>query len=177
MLRAMKYMQRVLLFALALLLSVPAAAEVYQKPEVFLQQAFDHKVPDPAMLWITGELRDKSEEILQHRPGTLRTRYWRKGQRTAWILEEIGKEQPITVGIVINENRIETIRVLVFRESRGWEVKYPFFTDQFKQVQLKDDLQLNKPIDGITGATLSVRALTKLSRLALYYHQHVTGDS
>lgn len=157
--------------------SLSAAAEVYQKPEAFLQQAFDQQVPDPGMLWITGELRDNSEEILQHRPNSLRTRYWQKGQRTAWILEEVGKEQPITVGIVINENRIETVRVLVFRESRGWEVKYPFFTDQFKQAQLKNDLQLNKSIDGITGATLSVRALTKLSRLALYYHQHVTGDS
>ncbi|MGD8547133.1 MAG: FMN-binding protein [Thiohalophilus sp.] len=172
----MKYVSRKFFFAIALLLSLPAAAEVYQKPEVFLQQAFEQQVPDPKMLWITGELRDKSEQILQHRPGSLRTRYWHKGQRTAWILEEIGKEQPITVGIVINKNRIETVKVLVFRESRGWEVKYPFFTDQFKQVQLKGDLQLNKPIDGITGATLSVRALTKLSRLALYYHQHVTGD-
>ena len=177
MLRAMKYISRKFLFAIVLLLSLPAAAEVYQKPEVFLQQAFEQQVPDPEMLWITGELRDKSEQILQHRPGSLRTRFWQKGQRTAWILEEIGKEKPITVGIVINDNHIETVRVLAFRESRGWEVKYPFFTNQFKQARLKEDLQLDKPIDGITGATLSVRALTKLSRLAFYYHLHVSGNS
>lgn len=128
------------------------------------------------MLWISGEVRDTAERILQHKPGSLRTRYWQRDRRTAWILEEIGKEQPITVGIIIDKDRIEAVKVLIFRESRGWEVKYPFFTNQFKQAKLDSGLELNTDIDGITGATLSVRALKKLSRLALYFHQQVTAS-
>jgi hypothetical protein len=62
--------------------------------------------------------------------------------------------------------------VLIFRESRGWEVRHDFFTDQFKGVTLNDDRELDLPIDNISGATLSVRALTRLARLALYLHNN-----
>ncbi|WP_069472977.1 FMN-binding protein [Candidatus Marithrix sp. Canyon 246] len=72
-----------------------------------------------------------------------------------WILEEIGKKKPITTGIVINKGRIERFKVLIFRETRGWEVCYPFFTNQFKGNSLNNFSH----IDGISGATLSVRAL------------------
>jgi hypothetical protein len=65
------------------------------------------------------------------------------------------------------------MQVLIYRESYGWEVRYPFFTDQFTGLQLDDDLHLTDSIDGISGATLSVNALTKLSRLALYLHNEV----
>ncbi|MBT8117818.1 MAG: FMN-binding protein, partial [Gammaproteobacteria bacterium] len=95
----------------------------------------------------------------------------------AWILEEIGKERPITTGLVINEQGIERLRVLVFRESRGWEVKHPFFTDQFPGIQLTAGRELDGPIDGVSGATLSVRALKKLARLALYFHRQVVTSN
>lgn len=97
-------------------------------------------------------------------------RYWGEKHRTAWILEEIGKERPITVGLVIDNGRLETVKVLVFRESRGWEVRYPFFTDQFNGARLTNEHGLDRSIDGISGATLSVRALKKLARLALFLH-------
>ena len=78
----------------------------------------------------------------------------------------------LTTGIVIDRGAIETVRVLVFRESRGWEVKHAFFTDQFKQVRLVQAQRLNRRIDGITGATLSVRALKKVATAALLLHAH-----
>ena len=74
---------------------------------------------------------------------------------------------------MINHNKIESIKVLAFRESRGWEVRYPFFTDQFSDVALKENKQLDRHIDGISGATLSVRAMTKMARLALFLHQEI----
>ena len=76
------------------------------------------------------------------------------------------------MGFVVNTGAIEITRVLVFRESRGWEIRHPFFTDQYKDVTLKEGLKLNRPIDGISGATLSVSAVNKLARLALMLHQH-----
>ena len=155
------------------LLGQTLANEVYQEPTAFINKVFNGQPPAPAVVWISGETREQIQTILQHRPATLRIRYWQQGLRSAWVMEEIGKEKPITVGIVINQSRVEQIRVLVFRESRGWEVRYPFFTDQFKQARLNEDLQLDRPIDGITGATLSVRALTRLARVALYLHDKV----
>ena len=73
----------------------------------------------------------------------------------------------------LSDGKILDVKVLIFRESRGWEVKYPFFTDQFKDATLVTGNNLDRKIDGISGATLSVNALTKLGRLALFLHKHV----
>ena len=102
----------------------------------------------------------------------LRVRYWHRDRRTAWILDEIGKERPITVGIVVEDDAASMVRVLEFRESRGWEVRYHFFTDQFNDVRLDRGDELDRQIDGITGATLSVNAVTRAVRLALFLYRH-----
>ncbi len=148
-----------------------AARGVYQTRADFLSQAFTGNVPKSGLIWLTGKIRKAATQILQHQPSRLRVRYWARGMRSAWVLEEIGKAQPITLGIVINKGRIERLRVLAFRESRGDEVRHNFFTRQFSQAALKPNLQLSTRIDGISGATLSVRALQKLARLALYLDQ------
>ncbi|MEH6529369.1 MAG: FMN-binding protein, partial [Porticoccus sp.] len=108
----------------------------------------------------------------------LRVRYWRLGTKTVWIMEEIGKELPITIGVAVNQGSInqgsvEQVKILAFRESRGWEVRYPAFTAQYLGVQMTPGKKLDTHIDGITGATLSVRAVTKVATLALFYHQQV----
>lgn len=162
----------VVLLTLSLHSAVSLAAGVYLSPDRFLNGAFAGQVPKPSRLWIKGELRKQVREILGHDLGVLRLRYWGRDRRTAWILNEIGKERPITVGLVVDHGHLQQVRVLVFRESRGWEVKYPFFTDQFIGAGLHADEHLDRQIDGISGATLSVRAMTRLARLALLLHQH-----
>jgi uncharacterized protein with FMN-binding domain len=99
-------------------------------------------------------------------------RFWEKDGRTVWVLEETGKVKPITTGVVVKDSKVELIRVLAFRESRGGEVRYPFFTEQFRDAALTEAMELNKPIDGISGATLSVRALIKQARLSLLLHEY-----
>ena len=120
------------LILLALLAAAqPSAAESYQSPDEFLQEVFATTSPSPQVLWLKGEIKETAAAILGHPYPALRIRYWTSAGRTAWILEEIGKEKPITVGMVIGADGMEMLRVLEFRESRGWEVRYPFFTDQF----------------------------------------------
>ncbi len=148
-----------------------AAKGVYKSQAAFLKETFAGDVPNAALIWLTGDIRKTATRILQHRPSRLRLRYWARAAHSAWVLEEIGKEKPISVGIVIKQGRIERLQVLAFRESRGDEVRHDFFTHQFSQTTLKPDLQLSSSIDGISGATLSVRALHKLARLALYLDQ------
>jgi len=144
------------------------AADVYQSPDAFLTEAFAGQPPAPKMLWLTDAMQQGAARILGHKYPAMRLRYWEHGKRSAWILEEIGKEEPITAGIVVDAGRIERMRVLIYRESRGGEVRYPFFTRQFEGVELKPDMRLDRHIDSISGATLSVRALERLARLALY---------
>ena len=165
-------------FILLLSATVHAVAgSPYQSPEEFLGDIFAGSPPAPDVVWLTGDVKEATADILGHAYPGIRVRYWGEGKRTAWVLEEVGKTQPITVGLVVNNNSLESVRVLAFRESRGWEVRYPFFTDQFSGIELTTDRQLNRQIDGISGATLSVRALKKLARLALFLHQQTEqGD-
>jgi hypothetical protein len=153
------------------------ARGVYQEPEAFLDDAFSGATPKPQLVWLTGERRAMVKELLGHDYASLRVRYWRSQQRSAWILEEIGKEQPITVGLVVNDGRLEQIRVLVFRESRGWEIRHPFFTGQFENASLDNGKTLDRRIDGISGATLSVRAMKKLATLALYLDAETSAEN
>lgn len=163
-------MKKKLIFCLLLLPLTGSlqARGTYQLPAAFLNDTFNNEVPAAKLIWLTGDIRKTAMEILQHEPDRLRLRYWKKNYRSAWILEEIGKEKLITAGIVINKNKIEQVKVLIFREGRGDEIRHDFFTKQFKQATLKTDTQLTQNIDGISGATMSVRALTKLARLALF---------
>lgn len=149
------------------------AGGVYQEPSEFIEQVFDKNPPKAEVLWLDKTLKEKIADILDHSYNGLRVRYWQQEKRSAWILEEIGKEKPITAGIVINDGRIEQLKILAFRESRGWEVKHDFFTSQFEQAGLKDDQQLDKTIDNISGATMSVRAVSKLARIALLLDQQI----
>lgn len=161
-------------------------AESKQAPQVFSLSTSDYLVsqlvtplPSTQRVWIRAELKDKIEKVLQHKPHFLRTKYWQQGTRTVWVLEEVGKEKPITIGIVTEWGelgaKIEDVKVLAYRESRGWEVKHSFFTQQFKGLRLKvsEKAALNKNIDGITGATLSVAALKKMATVALMLDHHV----
>lgn len=171
-------MKGILSAVLMLLLIMPAAwaRGTYQAPEEFISEVFSGQPPAPSVLRITAEHQKAIEAILDRQLGVGRVRYWQQAEKTAWILEEIGKERPITVGLVVNKGKLELIKVLIFRESRGSEVRYPFFTDQFKGATLQQDRTLDRPIDGVSGATLSTRALTKLAQLALYLHQQATAE-
>ena len=149
------------------------AKGTYQQPDDFINNAFSQQPPEPDIIWIKDELRVAIENILQHKYKAKRIRYWQKKQRSVWILDELGKKKPITTGIIIDKNKISQLKVLIFRETRGWEVRYPFFSKQFNQLSLVNKNELSDAVDGISGATLSVRALTKLARIALLLNQQI----
>jgi hypothetical protein len=174
----MKMCRQIAFLLLNMLLSATAlAGGMYQEPADFIKQVFDNKPPKAEILWPDKETKKQMADILAHNYQGLRIRYWQQAsksaRKSAWVLEEIGKEKPITAGIVINSGQIELVKILAFRESRGWEVRHDFFTDQFKQASLKDNHQLDKNINNISGATLSVRAVTKLARIALLLDQQL----
>ena len=152
-------------------LSLPAlvfSASVYETRADFLSRAFNGSPPEPGILWLSGDRRTAVRQILGHDYPALRLRYWCQDERSAWVLDEIGKELPITVGIIIENNYIRNLRVLTYRENRGGEVTAPAFTDQFTDAELEMSNKLDVTIDSISGATLSVEALTRLATMSLF---------
>lgn len=143
------------------------AKRVYQKPEEFVAEAFAGDIPTPQRIWLTGDLVKTYRDVMEEEPPQLRLRYWQQKNRSVWILQAVGKEHPITAGFIVEDGKLQLARVLIFRESRGWEIRHPFFTRQFEGAGLGEQQQLDTPIDGITGATLSVRAMSNMARMAL----------
>ncbi|MEH6357676.1 MAG: FMN-binding protein [Pseudomonadales bacterium] len=164
-----------LLTLAALLILAPTiwAKGVYMTAEQFIQSSFPVNKPTPQVIWLNAELKAEISKFLYRPYRGLRVRYWQQDNRSAWIFDEVGKERPITIGLVLNQQKIESVNILAFRESRGWEVKYAFFTDQFKNVELNKKQKLSQYIDGITGATLSVNAVKRAAKLALFLNQQV----
>jgi hypothetical protein len=162
-----------LLIVLLLTLPLPALvypASVYETQAEFLSRAFVDSPPEPDILWLSGERKSAVRQLLGHDYSALRLRYWCQAGRSAWVLDEIGKELPITVGIIVEQNYIKNLRVMTYRENRGGEVIAPAFTDQFNEAGLEENNSLNVTIDSISGATLSVQALTRLANMALFLH-------
>jgi len=156
----------------ALLGPTARAQGQYMTAEAFLRGAFGAQVPAPSVLWPSPAVQARIRATLGHPYRQLRIRYWREGGRTAWILADVGKTEDITLGFVIKDNAIESTEVLDFREERGWEIRFPSFRAQFQGARLQGE-RLSKPVDGITGATLSVAAYDRLARMALQLHQAV----
>lgn len=134
----------VLALLLGIMLLYPgwSMAEEYESRQAFLQRAFiepshletasaPSKLPPVQTLWLKPQHKDMAQQILGHPYNGMRVRYWAQGKTSAWILHEIGKERPIRIGIIIDGEKIRDVRILAFEESRGWEVRYPFFTEQF----------------------------------------------
>lgn len=86
----------------------------------------------------------------------------------AVVADEQGKYRPITfMAGVDTALRIVDVRVLVYRESRGGEVRHTRFLKQYRGKSLENPLRINRDIVNITGATISVNALNAGVRKAL----------
>ncbi len=151
------------------------AKGVYQTEEAFLHDVFGDNVPQKQSILLRSDVRESVEKILNHPYAGLKIVYWEQNNQSAWILEEIGKEHPITFGIVVANGKIKTAKVLEFREIRGWEIKYPAFTRQFIGASLRG-YDLDRSIDGVSGATLSVWAMTAVAKLALYLDGYIKNS-
>lgn len=153
-----------------------AKAGAYLSQEDFLSQSYPQGAPEVKVVWVAGQLKEDIREVLGHDFGRLRVRYWDDGAKTAWILEELGQEEFITVGVTVRYGIIEQLSILTYRESRGWEVRLPFFTKQFFGITLNSKNKLTHNIDGISGATLSVGVVKALAKIAILLDNQVQTE-
>ena len=86
----------------------------------------------------------------------------------AVVREVKGKDQPITFLVATDTaDRLRDVDILVYREPYGGEVAYDAWRRQFRGKSTDDALQVGRDIRTISGATLSVNAVTLGVRKAL----------
>lgn len=95
----------------------------------------------------------------------------------AIIADEQGKYRPITfMAGVDDSHHIVDVRVLVYRESRGGEVRQTRFLKQYRGKSLESPIRINRDIVNITGATISVNSLNAGVRKALAVAEYLNQN-
>lgn len=96
---------------------------------------------------------------------------YKDGRITGYAVvgEEVGKFRPITSITRINpDGRVGKVRVMVYRESHGDDVKRSRFLHQYKGKETDDPIRINRDIISISGATISVRSMNAQVRKVLH---------
>ena len=90
------------------------------------------------------------------------------------ILDNVkGKSLPITFLVIFDQNhQVYDSEIVKYRESYGGEVKNKNWLNQFVEYNSNSNYKVGDAIDGITGATISVKSVTKgIKKLSILISQ------
>lgn len=93
-----------------------------------------------------------------------------KGKIDGWafIQHTIGKHKPMTYMVgVAPDGEVTNVEILVYRESRGSEVRKKRFNYQYQGKTVDDPIRINRDLINISGATMSVRSMSAGVKRAL----------
>jgi hypothetical protein len=86
----------------------------------------------------------------------------------ALVRDVLGKDQPITFLVATDpSDQLKDVDILIYREAYGGEVAYESWRRQFRGRTAAAPLQAGRDIRSISGATISVNAVTLGVRQAL----------
>ncbi len=133
------------------------------------KQALKHAFPGvkkfkKKKIWLTPTQREAIGKITGDKYKERRITFFEglKNDQTqgyVTIGNEIGRSYPITFMVVITpEGAVKDVEIMVYREPHGWEVQFEYFMKQFFG---RDASNPFNDINNITGATLSVRSMTR----------------
>ena len=157
-----------------------ADAAVLRTQEEALAEAFPDARVEKETVFLGEEQAAEVARLAGSPPGTrvvVRYHGARGGERvgTAYFDVHPVRTLPKTLLIVIGpDGTVRKVEVLSFEEPRDYLPRERWF-DQFTGRALDDELSLKRGIRGVTGATLSSRAVTAAVRRALATHR-VIGD-
>ena len=185
----MRFHAQYLLIALLFLSSSPGLgsdAEVFLAleeapttvfPDADQIERFDIKSDDP--------MRERMKALIGRLQPSLWEPYYitfvaRRGGEPigyAVVCEEIGKHRPMTFIVATDTaGHVRDVALMAYRERIGAEVRYKGFVRQFDDKTLDNPIHPRRDIRNISGATLSVRAMSRGVRKALavldvaYFH-------
>lgn len=164
-----------------------SASEDERREDVYLtkKEAFALAFPGAEKIkkekkWLTDTQREAIGKILGKEYQERRVTYYfglnEESQPIGAMVigNEIGRSYPITFMVVINpDGTVKDVEIMVYRESHGWEVRFESFLSQFFGRDAGDRFD---NINNITGATLSVRSMTRGVKKAVAEFQVIFID-
>lgn len=145
-----------------------AIDSVHETQDAFLAEVFGAAVPAPKFLELDGAAQSQLSAVLGHNYQQARLRYWKANGKTAWVIEDKGREgyQLTTAAFAVKGGAIDIARVLIYRESHGEEVAEASFLKQLAGTKAAGNT-LDRKADSISGATLSVLMMQRMARAAI----------
>ena len=165
---------KLLILSLLILSSSAFASDEILLRDNFLKSSLGlSEVPMHSYIILKDDIEEGVKKILKDTYHLPVIKYWRSGKKVGFILEAIGKHEFITTGFTVEDNKISDAKVLVYRENYGYEIKYDMFINQIEGNSLKGNGKLVGRIANISGATLSVNSMRKLSKLSLFLYSKI----
>jgi electron transport complex protein RnfG len=163
----MKIVFKIILPLLVALAAIPARADqVYFTPRDLLADFFRSS---QNVTYKKLQLDEAGKQRLQHRLGYAPTKQSytfyvaTSGGRIdgyAFIDEQMGEHLPITFAVKLSPaGKIERQEIVIYRESRGDEVRDEKFRHQFVGKGATDAITTDQDITVVSGATISSRAM------------------
>jgi Na+-translocating ferredoxin:NAD+ oxidoreductase RnfG subunit len=128
------------------------------------------------ILLLDKQVKKKVENKVKQKFYRDKLYYWNitKGDSTmayAFLDNVIGKSMPITFLVILNMNgNIINTNVIKYREAYGGEVGNTGWLQQFYTRNNNSRYKIGKDIDGISGATISVKSMSKgLQKITALY--------
>ncbi len=96
----------------------------------------------------------------------------------AVVTDQYGKYRPITMLVGVNPDfTVRGVRILVYRENRGGEVRRKRFLYQYRGKSSGDPIRINRDIINVSGATISVRGVNAGVRKVLHLLEMVYQEN
>lgn len=90
------------------------------------------------------------------------------------FMREVGKRLPMTFFVAIGPGgSVDQVLLLEFREPRGYEVEAEAFRRQYRGRTVRDPIRRGRDIRNVSGATMSVDAMSRGVRRALVLYDHL----
>ncbi len=91
------------------------------------------------------------------------------------VTQELGKFYPMTFMVAVTlDLRVKGVRMLIYRETHGGDVKRTRFLYQYRGKTIDDPIRINRDIISISGATMSVNAMNRGVKKVLFILNYVT---
>ena len=89
----------------------------------------------------------------------------------------LGKVKPITYIVIFETDfSVKSVDIIKYREQYGGAVENKEWLSQFISKTVESELELNSNIDGISGATISAKAIAKGVKRILYLVNNLGED-
>ena len=158
-------------------ISITLAGPIQDASEKYILEQFqmDAKI-EIHTLKLEKKIKSKIQVLSKQKFYRDKLYYWKISENDstiayAFIDNVIGKSMPITFMVIlgINGNIIKTT-IIKYREAYGSEIKNLGWLAQFNNRNNQSSYIVDKDIDGISGATISVNSISKgINKIAILY--------